>query len=140
MDAVDLFATLLAQRGRVLGIEYSSFPAYRDLINAGLIDESGVVSSITCEECDQPHDAPIVFEGSQYGHYCPDLGFIAKTRAELIAIRPNLGSFVAQIVDTLACKRRKSTPVDNNTWRIGSIESPAGDVVLYLHPTLPCAA
>lgn len=136
MDAVDLFATLLAQRGRVLSVEYSSFSAYRDLINAGLIEETGVVSSITCEECDQPHDAPIVFEGSQYGHYCPDLGFIAKARAELIAIQPNLGSFVAQIADTLACKRRKSTPLDKNTWRIGSIESPAGDVVLYLHPTL----
>lgn len=136
MDAVVLFATLMAQRGRVRSVKYSSFPAYSDLINAGLIEETGVVSSITCEECDHPHDAPIVFEGSQYGHYCPDLGFIAKARAELIAIQPNLGSFVAQIADALACNRRKSTPLDTNTWRIGSIKSPAGDVVLYLHPTL----
>lgn len=136
MDAVDLFATLMAQRGRVLSVEYSSCPAYRDLFNAGLIEEIGVVSSIICEECDQPHDAAVVFEGSQYGYFCPDLGFIPKHRSELIAVQPNLSAFTAQIAETLACKRRKSSPVDKDTWRIGAVDNTAGDVVLYLHPTL----
>lgn len=136
MDAIHLFAALLAQRRRVRSVEYSSFPAYDDLIKAGLIEASGVVSSMMCDECDHPHDSEIIYEGSQYGYYCPDLGFIPKPRSELIAVQPNLGTLTAQIAETLACKRRKSSPVDKDTWRIGVIDSTAGDVVLYLHPTL----
>jgi len=136
LEAVDLFANLLAQRRHVRSVEYSSLPAYDDLVKAGLIEETGVVSSMICDECDHPHDAKIVYEGSQYGYYCPDLGFILKPRAELIAMQPNLCAFIAQIADALACKRRKSSPLDKDTWRIGAIDSSAGDVVLYLHPTL----
>lgn len=136
MNAVDLLANLLAQRGRVRSVEYSSFSAYDDLIKAGLIEESSVVSSMMCDECERPHDAEIVYEDSQYGYYCPELGFVSKTRSELIAVQPNLGAFVSQIADALDCKRRKSSPLDKDTWRIGAIDSTAGDVVLYLHPTL----
>lgn len=133
---MDLFAALLAQRGRVRSVEYSSIPAYGTLIKAGLIEETGVVSSLMCDECDHPHDAKIVYEGAQYGYYCADLGFISKPRSELIAVQPNLGAFVLQIADAMACKRRKSSPLDKDTWRVGAINSTAGDVVLYLHPTL----
>ena len=136
MNAVDLIANLLAQRRQVRSIKYSSFPGYDDLIKAGLIEETGVVSSIVCNECDHPHDAKIVYESSQYGYYCPEFGFIPKLRTELIAMQPNLGAFVSQIADALDCKRRKSSPLDQDTWRIGAIESAVGDVVLYLHPTL----
>ena len=136
MNAVDLFATLLAQRGRVQSVEYSSFPAYDDLLKAGLVEETGVVSSMMCNECDHPHDAEIVYEGSQYGYYCPEFGFVSKPRSQLIAVQPNLGTFVSQIADALDCKRRRSSPLKNDTWRIGAIESAAGDVVLYLHPSL----
>ena len=139
MNAVDLFAALLAQRGRVHGVGYAAFPAYDDLVGAGLIEESGVVSSVICDECDSPHDAEIVFEGSEYGYYCPELGFVSKPRSELVAVQPNLGAFVSQIADALGCKRRKSSPLDADTWRIGATESIAGDVVLYLHPTLQSA-
>lgn len=136
MDAIDLFATLLAQRGRVRSVEYSSLPAYDDLTHAGLIEETGVVSSIICDDCDQPHDAQVVYEGSEYGHHCPDLGFISKARSELIATQPNLRAFTTQIADALSCKRRMSSPLGDGTWRIGAIDNPTGDVVLYLHPTL----
>jgi hypothetical protein len=136
LNALDLLAAMLAQRGRVQSVEYSSFPAYGDLIKAGLIEEAGVVSSMICDECDQPHDAKIVYEGTQYGYYCPELGFVSKPRSEVIAVQPNLGAFVSQIADALDCKRRKSSPLDKDTWRIGAVDSPAGDVVLYLHPTL----
>jgi len=136
LNAVDLFAALLAQRGRVQSVRYSSFPAYDDMIESGLIEETGIVSSMICDECDHPHDAKIVYEGSQYGYYCPELGFVSKPRSELIAVQPNLNAFVSQIANDLGCKRRKSSPLDNDTWRIGAIESTAGDVVLYLHPTL----
>jgi hypothetical protein len=106
------------------------------LIDAGLIEEIGVVSSTICVECDLPHDARIVYEGSQYGYYCPDLGFISKRRSELITSQPNLSVFTAQIADALVCKRRKSSPIGKDTWRIGAIDSPAGEVVLYLRPTM----
>lgn len=139
MDAINLFCSLLAQRGRVNSAEYSSFPAYHDLIKAKLIEEIGVVSCMICNECERPHDAKIVYEGSQYGHYCPELGFVSKTRSELVAVQPNLSAFVSQVADALDCKRRKSSPLDQNTWRIGAIESTTGDVVLYLHPTLHSA-
>lgn len=136
MNAVDLFATLLAQRRRVRSVEYSSFPAYNDLFKLDLIEETGVVSSVICDECDQPHDAKVFYEDAQYGYYCHDLGFISKPRSELIAVQPNLKVFVAQIAEALKCKRRKSSPLGKDTWRIGAIDSPTGDIVLYLHPRL----
>jgi len=136
LNAVELFVMLMAQRGRVQSVEFSSLPAYDNLVKAGLIEEAGVLSSMMCDECDRPHDAKIVHEGSQYGYYCPDLGFIPKPRSELIAVQPNLTTFVSQIADALNCKRRKSSSLDQGIWRIGAIESTAGDVVLYLHPTL----
>jgi len=136
LNGVDLFAVLLAQRGRVRRAEFSSLLAYDQLIKAGLIEETGVVSSMMCDECDHPHDVRIVYEGAQYGYYCPDLGFVPKLRSELVAVQPNLGAFVSQVAEALDCKRRKSSPLDKDTWRIGAIDSTAGDVVLYLHPTL----
>ena len=136
MDAVGLFAVVLAQRGRVQSVGYSSLPAYGDLIKAGLIEEAGVVSSMMCDECDCPHEAKIAYEGSQYGYYCPEIGFVSKPRSELIALQPNLGTFVSQIADAVDCKRRKSSSLDKDTWRIGAIDGTVGDVVLYLHPTL----
>jgi len=136
MNAVELFAALLAQRGKVRSLEYSSLPAYAQLIKAGLIEKAGMVSSILCDECGNPHDATIVYEQNQYGHYCPDLGFMPKARSELIAAQPNLSVFVAQIADHLNCKRRKSSPLEGDTWRIGAIDTPAGDVVSYLTPQM----
>lgn len=136
MNAIELFATLLAQRGRARSAEFSSFPAYNDLIKARLIKETGVVSSLVCYECEQAHDARVVYEGSQYGYYCSDHGFISLPRTELITVQTNVDAFIAQIADALACKRRKSSPIDKETWRIGAVDSPAGDVLLYLCPTL----
>ena len=136
MNALDLLATLFAQRGRIRSVEYSSLPAYDQLLKAGLLEETGVVSSIMCHGYDQPHDAKIVYEGKQYGYFCPDFGFIPKKRSELIATQPDLSVLAAQIADHLNCKRRKLTPLEGNSWRIGAIDSPAGDVVLYLKPTM----
>lgn len=136
MNAVDLLATLVAQRGRVMASQYSQFPAYAQLLETGLIEETGVVPSIICNECDQPHDAPVVCEASQYGYYCHELGFIPIERTELIAVQPNLGAVTAQIADHLHCKRRKSAPVKDAVWRIGAIDTPSGDIALYLKPTM----
>jgi len=136
LDAVDLFATLLAQRSTALKSVYSALPAYDHLIKAGLIEDAGVVSSTLCGECDHPHDAGIVFENEGYGYYCPAFGFIPTPRSDLIAARPNVSAFVTQIADHLNCKRRKSTPLHGDIWRIGAIDTPAGDVTLYLAPNM----
>lgn len=136
MNAVDLFATLLAQRSNVRKSQYSALPAYDHLIKAGLIEDAGVVSSIFCGECDHPHDANIVFENNGYGYYCPAIGFIPTPRSDLIATRPNVSAFVTQIADHLNCKRRKSTALHGDIWRVGAIDTPAGDVALYLAPNM----
>ncbi|MEP3947112.1 hypothetical protein [Ascidiaceihabitans sp.] len=136
LNAVDLFATLLVQRGRVAASQYSALPAYAQLFEAGLIEESGVVPSVLCDECNQPHDTAVIYEASQYGYHCPDLDFMPIARPELIAAQVNLGAAVAQLANHLNCKRRKSTPLTNDIWRIGAIDTPAGDVVLYLKPTM----
>jgi len=136
LNAVDLLATLVAQRGRVMASQYSPFPAYAQLLGTGLIEETGVVPSIICNECEQPHDAPVVYEASQYGFYCHELGFMPKAREELIAGQPNLAVVVARLANHLKCKRRKSSPLKDDIWRIGAIDTAAGDIVLYLKPTM----
>lgn len=136
MNAVDLFATLLAQGSNVRKSEYSALPAYGHLIKADLVKDAGVVSSTFCSECDYPHDAEIVFKNNGYGYYCPAFGFIPIPRSDLIATRPNILAFITQIADQLNCKRRKSTALHGDIWRIGAINTPAGDVALYLSPNM----
>ena len=136
MEAVNLFASLIAQRSSIFAKEYSNCPACDHFIKAGMIEEIGVVSSLVCDDCDQPHDATIIYEAGLYGYHCPDLGFVPKARLDLISIRPNLGEFTAQLADQLNCKRRKSTPLEGDTWRIGALDSPSGDIALYFQPTM----
>lgn len=136
MDAVQLFADLIAQRGNTCTGQYAGHPAFRQLADAGLIQKMGVVQSICCDDCDQPHDAAVVYEDGHYGYFCPDLGFVVKDRSELVAITPNVSVFVENLANNLNCKRRKSTPISVNTWRIGAIETHAGDVAVYFHPVL----
>lgn len=136
MDAVELFTELVAQRAKTCAGQYAGHPAFRQLCDTGLIEEAGVAQSICCDDCDQPHDAAIVYEDGQYGYYCPDLGFVPKHGSELAAITPNIQGFVEDLADDLNCKRRKSKPISGNTWRIGAIETHAGDIAVYFHPVL----
>lgn len=136
MDAIELFANLIAQRGKTCAGQYADTPAFRQLVDVRLIQETGVVQSICCEDCDQPHDAAVAYEDGQYGYFCPDLGFIAKDRSELVAITPDIKSFVENLADDLICKRRKSKPISGETWRVGAVETHAGDVVVHFHPVL----
>jgi hypothetical protein len=106
------------------------------LAESGLVRCRGVVQSISCESCDEPHDAEVIFESGSYGIYCPDAGFAGLTPLSVEAVQPDIGRLVSEIADTLDCKRRKSTPVQGDTWRIGAIETPTGDLVLYFHPCL----
>lgn len=133
---MSLFADLVAQRRGVLADVYSMHSAYTMLCDAGLINEEGVVSSIVCDDCNIPHDAEIAFKNQRYGYFCPELGFIERDRASLIAAQPNVAAFVAQLADDLECKRRKPTPIAGDFWRVGAIEAPEGNIVIYFKPTL----
>lgn len=136
MDAIRLFSELVAQRRKTAFWAYVGLPAYHQLKQAGFVEGVGVVQSTQCGDCDSPHDAEVVFEGNTYGYYCPDLGFVAKDRLELEAVQPNISGFVENLANDLNCKRRKSSPVVGNTWRVGAIETHAGDISVYFHPTL----
>lgn len=136
MDAAHLFGEIVAQQKPVHSLAYSGLSAFEDLTKGGLIEERGMVSSIVCEDCKTPHEAEVVFENHRYGYFCPEFGFVPKERSELIATTPNIAAFVGQLSESLNCKRRKSTPIAGATWRIGAIETPAADLVVYFQPTL----
>jgi hypothetical protein len=136
MDAVDIFSQLVEQRGKVLARSYSHHSAYDDLIKAGLIEEAGVVSSIVCDNCDHPHETKIEYQDAEYGFLCPDIGFQQVNRADIVSVRPKIGTFVAQLAEDQGCKRRKSTPLDGETWRLGALETPAGDVAVYFQAVM----
>lgn len=136
MDAIRLSSELVAQRHKTAAGAYLSLPAYQQLKQAGFVEDAGVVQSTQCDDCDSPHDAEVVFEGDTYGYYCPDLGFVAKDRLELVAVQFNISGFVENLANDLNCKRRKSSPVSGSTWRVGAIETHAGDISIYFHPIL----
>lgn len=134
MDAAEIFVTLITQRGGVRAIEYSKHSAYNHLIQAGLIEETGVISSLVCDECDAPHDATIVYEQEHYGYYCPDLGFVPKARSELITVKANIQKFVSNLAEHLEAKRRKTTPIAGDIWRVGVLSSFKSDLTVYFLP------
>ncbi|KCV81858.1 hypothetical protein ATO10_10945 [Actibacterium atlanticum] len=136
MDAARLLAEIIAQKAPVSAAQYQSFTAFRFLIESGYVEEVGIVQSVHCDDCDQPHDADVVFELGEYGIYCPDLGFTVKARSELIAIRPNLVRLVENLADCLDCKRSKTIPIDGHTWRVGVVSCTSADVAVYFQPTL----
>ena len=136
MEPVQLFCHFVAQRQKTGAGDFASDPAFHQLMNAGLINDAGVVQSIHCDDCDHPHDAAVLHQNGSYGYFCPDLGFVSKARSELAAFQPCIAAFIAKLANDLNCKRRKSTPVSGSTWRVGSIATHAGDIVIYFHPVL----
>ena len=136
MDAAEIFVTLITQRGGVRAIEYSKHSAYNHLLKAGFIEEAGVVPSLVCDECDAPHDATIVYEQEHYGYYCPDLGFVPKARSELITVKANIEKFVSNLAEHLDVRRRKTTPIAGDIWRVGVLISFKSDLAVYFCPTL----
>lgn len=136
MDHARLLADIISQNAPVAAAPLQSLVAYQKLIDDGYIEETGVVQSILCDDCNQPHDAALVFETDQYGIHCHELGFIVKERRELVAVKPNLKRLVESLADSMGCKRKKSTPIHNETWRIGVVSGPSADVAMYFQPTM----
>lgn len=106
------------------------------LIRQELVQEVGLVQSLLCNECREAHDAEVIFENDHYGYFCPEIGFVPIDRAKLVGIEPVLQNLVAELADALECKRRKTSPIHGQTWRIGAVETDSGDLVIYFHPLL----
>lgn len=136
MSPETLLCILLDQRAPVLAADYQVLAAYQVLLNSGLIEERGFVSSIVCNECDTPHDAEIVFEAGKYGYFCPDLGFLVRERSELAAATPNVKTLITRLADALACRQRKASPISGSIWRVGFVDSDQGQISVYYRSRL----
>ena len=126
----------MAQQGKARAAQFRARHGYRALTEHGYLRETGIVQSIGCEECDSPHDAEVIFEGGEYGFNCPDLGFVPVARDDVCEVVLDLPRVVSALANAFACKRRKTSPVQGETWRIGAVDTAGGDVTLYLHPRL----
>ncbi|MCH2164226.1 MAG: hypothetical protein MK098_06185 [Marinovum sp.] len=136
MNAARFLAEIIAQGGPVYAARYQTRPEFKALTSHGFFADAGVVQSVLCDDCSSPHDACVDFEDGQYGIRCPDLGFITKSRSDLLAVQANVPKLVAQLAHTLGCKRIKSTPIFAETRRVGAIPHPQADVMVYFHPVL----
>lgn len=139
MAVVELLCEIIAQGANASAETFRLRTGYDALIISGFLQEAGVVQSISCDECDVAHDAEVIFEGGRYGFFCPQIGFVPVERSELFRVKPDLQYLIRNLADTFNCKRRKTTPVHGQTWRVGAVETPGGDATLYLHPRLRSA-
>jgi len=136
MTVIETLSGVIAQRAYATKSFFENQTAFNLLKTGGLVQENGKLQSIVCDDCSAPHDAEVTFEGGNYGVYCHEAGFVPLEVNDVTAIEPNVAKLVADLAALFDCKRRKSSPVDGDTWRIGSIDTPGGDLALYFHPTL----
>lgn len=136
MSAVGLLCEVIAQGVKASSEPLRGNPEYSLLMELGYLRETGVVSSVVCLDCDQPHDAEVVFVDGRYGYFCPDLGFVPVSRPALQGVTADVPKLIKHLADAFDCKRWKRTPVLNRTWRIGAVDTDHGDVMLYFQPRL----
>ena len=136
MSAIALLCEIIALGGKAPATTYGQHPEFKTLLRGGYVRESGVVQAVECIECDETHDAEIIYDAGRYGYFCPDIGFVHVDRDEIATWQPDLSAIVAGLADAFDCKRRKSAPLKGATWRIGTVPSEGGDVSLYFHPSL----
>lgn len=136
MSAINLLAQIVAQRAKVTSASLQTTPGFRQLLQHGYLRDAGVVSSLVCTDCDQAHDAEVVFNNGQYGYFCPDLGFVALGRGQVQAVLPDIPTLISGLADAFRCKRRKTSPVNEETWRIGAVDLHQGNATLFFHPRL----
>lgn len=136
MTAVATLAKIIAQRGKSSQAYFQHQIGYDQLVETGFVRVHGIAQSVFCVSCDDPHDAEVVYQSRTYGYYCPEAGFASLDDHNIRAVEPNIAKLVTDLAIVFDCKRRKSTPVNGNTWRIGAIDTPAGDLTLYFHPSL----
>ncbi len=136
MSAVDLLCEIIASQGKVAARVYRDKVGYASLAQSGLIDNDGLALSIVCYECDNFHLASVEFEENEFCYYCQEFGLISVDKSELTAISPNIPNLIEGIANAIGCKHRKTHAIYNETWRIGKLETVAGDLAIYFHPQL----
>lgn len=136
MSPLTLFYEIMALGGKAAAVSYRDNAGFAVLLRYGFLREAGLLSSVVCDDCENPHAAPVVFEGGRYGHHGPDLGFVALDRMDVQAVMPDPRYLIERLAELTGCKRRKQTPVLDQTWRIGALETDAGEIMLYFHPKL----
>ncbi|MEL6933839.1 MAG: hypothetical protein AAFO17_12235 [Pseudomonadota bacterium] len=136
MTAIDLLCEIIAQGTKVAAAHYAQRSGFALLLDQGLLKPAGTVQSITCLNCETMHDAEIVFNEGEEGFYCPALGFVPVTPEDIAAVQPDLQLIVCRIADAIESRARKSTPIAGETWRIGRVNTEAGDIAIYLHPSI----
>ncbi|MEL6920145.1 MAG: hypothetical protein AAFO77_03855 [Pseudomonadota bacterium] len=136
MNAVSLLCDIIGQAGKVAARAYSDDARFGALLDAGLLEDDGLVQSVLCENCDLPHDAEIKFEGGEYGHYCPDLGLVPIKRGDVVAVRPDLAALVEHLHAAFQCTPGGMSQLGAQTWRVGLVDTPGGRTVVYFHSCL----
>ena len=136
MTAIALLAQIIAQRSKVASASFRTEPDFKQLMEYGYLRDAGVLSSLTCIDCDQAHDAEVVFDHGQYGYFCPDLGFVPTARDAVQAVIPDTPKLIQSLADAFQCKRRKASPLHGQTWRIGAVDLDQGDAILFFHACL----
>lgn len=136
MSAVDLLGNVICHGGKVRVAALGQDRDVCALLSCGLLREAGVVSSVVCMDCEKAHAAEVVFDEGEYGHCCPNLGFVTLERPDIAAVEPDLPVLIERLAETFACVRRKATPVHSNTWRIGAVKTDHGDITLYFYHRL----
>ena len=135
MSAFARLCDAIAQGGKV-SATFDGDDDLKALVRHGYLREAGVLASIVCDECDAPHSAPVVYQADGYGYYCPDLGFLRLDASGVVAFLPDIPKLIDGLADALGCRKRKSSSVYGETWRIGAVQTVAATVMLYFHPTL----
>lgn len=136
MRPIALLAQIIAHRDKVSSSRFRELSAFQHLVKTGYVECAGMMSSVGCTECEEAHDAELVFEEGQYGYFCPSLGFVPVQREDAQAVKPDVAKLIAALAVAFQCKRRKATVLQDSTWRIGAIETVQGDVLLLFHPNL----
>lgn len=136
MSAVSLLCAIIAHGSKVTSGFHQDNRGFAALVRHGFLREAGVVSSVVCDQCDDPHSARIVFENGENGYYCPELGFIPLNPELSTAFLPDLPKLVERLADAFECRQRKSSSLHGQTWRIGAVPTLSEPVMLYFHPSL----
>lgn len=136
MSAAARLCEIITQGGKVSAGFYDGDDSFAGLVRHGYLRGSGVSASVVCDDCDAPHSAPVVYEGKQYGYYCPDLGFLTLDPARLTEFSPDMPKLTGCLADAFGCRQRKSSSIHGETWRVGTVQIDSATVVIYLHPTL----
>lgn len=136
MNALSLLSEIIAQGGKTSTAHYRGQLTFSALMRHGYLCEAGVVASLVCNDCEEAHASPVEHESGRYGYFCPSLGFVPLDRADIQATKPSVARLIEHLAETFDCKRRKTTPLRGQTWRIGAISTTAGDIALFFHPCL----